>query len=96
MVSSRVYKIREIKEAVISFAANRSFEIKDFKLDNERSKLEISIKYDPPIIGRNEQIFFGTAEAYDIVHQEVLVKYEYQMLDILKCCLYISTRIVYL
>ena len=31
--------------------------------------------------------FFGTAEAYDIVHQEVLVKYEYQMLDILKCCL---------
>lgn len=87
MVSSRVYKIREIKEAVISFAANRSFEIKDFKLDNERSKLEISIKYDPPIIGRNEQIFFGTAEAYDIVHQEVLVKYEYQMLDILKCCL---------
>lgn len=85
--SKRTYKIREIKEAAISFAANRSFEIKDFKLDNNKTKLELFVKYSPPIVGRNEQIFFGTAEAYDIVHQEVLVKLEYQILDIVKCCL---------
>lgn len=87
IVSSRVYKIREIKEIAESFAANRSFLLKEFKLDNDRTVLEISIKYDPPVIGINEQIFFGTAEAYDIVHLETSIKYEYQMLDIVKCCL---------
>lgn len=87
IISKRVYKIREIKEIAESFAVNRSFLLKEFKLDNERTSLEISVKYEPPIIGRNEQIFFGTAEAYDIVHLEESVKYEYQMLDIVKCCL---------
>jgi hypothetical protein len=87
LISKRVYKIREIKEATEAFATNRSFLLKDFKLDNERTCLEITVKYDPPIIGRGEQIFFGTAEAYDIVHLEELVKYEYQMLDIVKYCL---------
>ena len=87
IASKRTYKIREIKEAAVSFAANRNFEIKDFKLDNSKTKLELSVKYSPPIVGRNEQIFFGTAEAYDVVHQEVLVKLEYQILDIVKCCL---------
>ena len=84
IVSKRVYKIREIKEATESYAANRSFEIEEFNLDSERKKLELSLKYAPPIVGHNEQIFFGTAEAYDIVHLEEAVKYEYQMLDILK------------
>lgn len=87
IISKRVYKIREIKEIAESFAVNRSFLLKEFKLDNERTSLEISVKYEPPIIGRNEQIFFGTAEAYDIVHLEESVRYEYQMLDIVKCCL---------
>lgn len=87
IVSKRVYKIREIKEIAESFATNRSFLLKEFNLDNDRTLLEVSVKYDPPIIGRNEQIFFGTAEAYDIVHLEESVKYEHQMLDIVKCCL---------
>ncbi len=87
IVSNRVYKIREIKEIAESFATNRSFLLKEFELDNDRTVLEISVKYDPPIIGRNKQIFFGTAEAYDIVHLEESVKYEYQMLRIVKCCL---------
>lgn len=87
IISKRIYKIREIKEIAESFAINRSFLIKEFKLDNDRTSLEISVKYEPPIIGRNEQIFFGTAEAYDIVHLEESVRYEYQMLDIVKCCL---------
>ena len=87
VVSKRVYKIREIKETAESFAANRSFLLKEFNLDNERTVLEISIKYDPPIVGRNGQIFFGTAEAYDIVHLEESIKYEYQMLDLVKHCL---------
>ncbi len=84
IVTKRIYKIRDIKETTKSFAINRRFEVKDFKLDNGRTKLELSLKYTPPIIGENEQIFFGTAEAYDIVHLEEKVKYEYQMLDIIK------------
>lgn len=87
IVSKRVYKIREIKEAATEFATNRNFEVKEFKLDNDRTKLEMSVKYTPPIVGTNEQIFFGTAEAYDVVHQKISVEFEYQMLDIIKCCL---------
>ncbi|MEX0909918.1 MAG: hypothetical protein WDZ75_01355 [Candidatus Paceibacterota bacterium] len=84
IASKRVYKIRDIKEATKAFAVNRSFILSDFNLDNERTRLELSIKYNPPIIGTNEQIFFGRAEAYDIVHLEEKVPYEYQMLDIVK------------
>lgn len=82
--SKKVYKIRDIRESTKAFAINRSFSVLDFKLDNERTKLELLVKYEPPIIGKNEQIFFGSAEAYDIVHLEKKVRYEYQMLDIVK------------
>lgn len=87
IINKHIYKIREIKERVESFAINRTFLLKEFKLDNERTSLEISIKYSPQIVGENEQIFFGTAEAYDIIHLRELVRYEYQMLDIIKYCL---------
>jgi len=87
IVSRHVYKIREIKEIAESFALNRSFILKEFELDNDRTLLKMSVKYNPPIVGKNEQIFFGTAEAYDVVHLEESTKYEYQMLDIVKCCL---------
>lgn len=84
LTSKRVYKIRDIKESTKAFAINRSFSVVDFKLDNERTRLELSLKYEPPIIGTSEQIFFGSAEAYDIIHLEKKVRYEYQMLDIVK------------
>jgi len=87
ITNNHIYKIREIKEAVETFATNLNFLLKKFNLNNERMRLELSIKYEPPITGRNEQIFFGTAEAYDVVHQEVPVKYKLQMLDIVKYCL---------
>jgi len=83
----KVYKIKEIEENLRGFAGNRWFEIKHFKLNNERATLDFSIKYDPEIVGEKSALFFSSGEKYDLINKEYKTKYHYQMLDIMKYCL---------
>jgi len=80
-------KSREIEESVRNFADNRWFDIKKFEIKEDKSQISMTVKYRPRITGTKTQVFFGTAEAYDLIENETFVKYEYQMLDIIKMAL---------
>jgi len=78
------YTRKEIQDYAEGFADNRWFEIKDLTIAEDRSTISMIVKYSPKIVVTGGQIFFGSAEAYDIVHKKIKVEYEYQMLDIVK------------
>jgi hypothetical protein len=82
-----VIRSREIEESVRNFADNRWFDIKKFDIKEDKSQISMTVKYRPRVIGTKTQVFFGTAEAYDLIKQETFVEYEYQMLDIIKMAL---------
>lgn len=80
-------KVREIEDHARSFADNRWFDIKKFQVNEDKSQITISMEYRSRVIGTRNQVFFGTAEAYDLIERETFIPYEYQMLDILKLIL---------
>ncbi len=84
VAAKKEYTRREIEEYTKEFAADRAFELKKLNITEDRTKVELSIQYAPQITGTNGSIFFGTAEAYDVVYRRLKVKYEFQMLDIIK------------
>lgn len=85
--SQKIYKAREIQAVLEEFAANRLFEITKFNLSEDRTRLDLGIKYTPQIVGRQEQIFFGDGEKYDVVNKTTKTSYHFRMLDIIKCAL---------
>lgn len=80
-------KLREVEEQVKQFADNRWFDIKKFKVNDNRSQISMAVKYRSRVIGTKTQVFFGGGEAYDLIERETFVEYEYQMLDIIKMAL---------
>jgi len=81
---SREFKIKEIEGYLEEFADNRWFAVKDFVVNEARTEIQLGLKYSPKILGEHGQIFFGTAERYDLVKIEEETEYQYQILDILK------------
>lgn len=79
----KFYKVREIQDALEPYAENQLFCITQFELNDERSHLELGIKYTPAIVPIEEQVFFGGVEAYDIVRKVIKVGYEEQMVRII-------------
>ena len=79
---NKIYKTREIQDALESYAENQLFEVTKFSLNDDRSQVEMEIKYTPQTAPIQEQVFFGGAEAYDIVRKIVKVSYERQMINI--------------
>lgn len=81
---SKNFKIKEIEGHLAQFAANRWFTVKDFIVDDERTKIQLDLQYTPKIIGDKGQVFFGNGEKYDLIKIEERVKYKYQILGILQ------------
>lgn len=78
------FKVREIEGRLENFADSRWFTVKEFTVNEARTEVQIGLKYSPKILGEHGQIFFGTAERYDLVKIEEETEYRYQILDILK------------
>ncbi len=85
--SQKKHTIYEIAEATTAFAENRLLDTTEFKIDKERNKLSFKVTHEPQIVGTRGQIFFGTAEAYDIIHQREKVPFLYQVLDTIRFAL---------
>lgn len=83
----KAVKIKAIEEAVKVFARDRSFSVKKFELNQERTKLQISVKYEKQSVPTREQLFFGTAAAYDILYLEDDDWLHFHVLDIMQCAL---------
>lgn len=81
------HTIFEIADVTTSFAENRLLSTSDFKMDKENNILSFKIVHVPQIVGIKGQIFIGTAEAYDIIHQRERIPFLYQTLDTIKYAL---------
>lgn len=81
------HTVFEIADATSNFAKNRLLEIEDLKLDRSNNVLTFSASHTPEVVGTGGQIFFGRAEAYDIVHKIERVKLECQLFDVMKYAL---------
>lgn len=85
--SKKKFKISEIKSVLHAFANDRWFDIIELSIENERSKVSITLQHSPRSYGIQQSIFFGTRQAYDIIQTKVKAILDEQVFGIIQCLL---------
>lgn len=77
-------KIKEIERSAINFAAGRLLKVNEFSLDKKSKKLSLALQYVPQENSGHGKELFTSYACYDIIDRKIKVRFEFNMLDVIR------------
>ena len=81
---TKAFKNKEIESYVEAYAASRSFKLRKFTCDPEKTKVEIELQHFHSVRGTGGALLYGSGERFDLIGIEFEEAYSAQVLSVLR------------